>query len=137
MSQGNVELVREAFRHFEAEDFEAIEHLWDPDGLMTSPEGWPEKGPFEGRGAIIGQFRRLASDWESHGFREVEIVADREDWVVLSFQWEVQGAGSGAPVATRITAAYHFTDGRFDVAHFRWTTEEALQAAGLEPSTRR
>ena len=131
MSQENVELVLEGLRQFEAEDFEAITRLWHPDSRITSPEGWPETGPFEGRDAVMGQFQRLVFDMGLHRFRHVEIVAQRDGWVVVSFIWEVQGAGSGAAVASKLVGAYRVQDGQMMEAHFRWTAAEALEAAGL------
>jgi ketosteroid isomerase-like protein len=131
MSQENVEIVLQTIRSFEAEDFETISRLWAEDARMTSPEGWPEPGPFEGLEAIIGQFRRLTADMGRHHFRRVEIVADCDDWVVVTFLWEVRGAGSGAAVATKIAGANRIQGGKVIEAHFRWTSEEALEAAGL------
>jgi ketosteroid isomerase-like protein len=131
MSQENVELVLQNYRAFEAKDFEAISRTWHPNGRTTAPEGWPEPGPFEGRDAIVRQFRRLASDMGEQHIREVEIVAARDDWVVAAFLWEVRGAGSGAAVATKLAGAYRVRDGTLVEAHFRWTPEEALEAAGL------
>jgi hypothetical protein len=63
--------------------------------------------------------------------RDVEIVADRDDWVVLAFLWEVRGAGSGAGVASKLAGAYRIRNGKIIEAHFRWTPGEALEAAGL------
>jgi ketosteroid isomerase-like protein len=127
----NVDVVMEAFRNFEANDFDSDYDHWHPQSRLTVPEGWPEPGPFEGRDAVFQQFRRLASDLGEHHPREVEIVADRAGWVVVSFIWEVRGAGSGASTASKLAAAYLIEDGRIMEAHFRWTSEEALEASGL------
>jgi ketosteroid isomerase-like protein len=127
----NAEIVLESYRLFEAEDFEGLEAQWWPHGRMTSPEGWPETGPFENRDAVMGQFRRLAADMGQHAFRDMEVVAERDGWVVLSFIWQVQGAGSGVPVATKIVMAAHLEGGRYVEAHYRWSVEEALKVAGL------
>jgi ketosteroid isomerase-like protein len=131
MPEENVEIILESLRRFEAEDFDAIRDLWHVDGRITSPEGWPEAGPFEGRDAVLNQLRRLASDMGEHRFRDVEVLADRDGWVVLSFVWEVRGGGSGAAVASKLAGAYHLQDGKVVESHFRWTAEDALEAAGL------
>jgi ketosteroid isomerase-like protein len=131
MSKENVDIVMRGFPLFEAEDYEGMERLYHPDGRVTAPDGWPEPGPFEGREAVIAQFRRLASDMGAHHFRNVELVASRDNWVVLTFLWDIQGAGSGAAIAAKIAAAYRVQDGKIIEAHFRWTPEEALDAAGL------
>jgi hypothetical protein len=131
MTRDNVEIVLDELRLFEAEDDEWDQRNWHPDSRLTAPEGWPEPGPFEGLAAVGKQVRRLASDMGAHNFRDLKVVADREGWVVVSFLWDVRGAGSGAPFASKMAGAYHLVDGRFKEAHFRWTPEEALGAAGL------
>jgi ketosteroid isomerase-like protein len=131
MSQKNVDLVLSGLPVFEAGDYEAMTQLWHPGGRVTAPAGWPEPGPFEGRDAVIAQFRRLVSDVGEHHFKEVEVLADHDDWVVLSFIWEIRGAESGASIASKITGAYRVEQGKVIEAHFRWTPEEALEAAGL------
>ena len=131
MSQENVEVALQGFPLFEAEDFDGLTRLWHPDGRVTAQEDWPEPGPFEGRDAVIEQFRRLASDMAEHRFREVTVHAHDDEWVVLSFVWDVRGAASAAAVASKMAAAYRVQEGRVVEAHFRWTTEEALEVAGL------
>jgi ketosteroid isomerase-like protein len=131
MSQQDVDVVLLGFPLFEAEDFEGLTRLWHPEGRVTAQEDWPEPGPFEGRDAVIEQFRRLASDMGEHRFREVKLVAEGDGRVVVSFVWEVQGAGSGAAVASKMAGAYRVEEGRIVEANFRWTVEEALEVAGL------
>jgi ketosteroid isomerase-like protein len=127
----NVGIVLEGIRRFEALDFEGVTHLWHPDSQITGPEGWPEPGPFEGRGAVIGQFRRLAADWGRQRVSGLRVVAATADWVVVTFRWETQGGRSGAATAASFAAAYRVIDGRMSEAHFRWTPEQALEVAGL------
>ena len=124
-------MVLEGLRLFEAFDFDGMARLWHPDVRITAPEGWPERGPFEGRNAVYGQFRRLAADWGKQSISDVDVVADRAGWVVLTFRWEVQGVRSEVATATQIAAAYRVKDGRISEGHFRWKREEALEAAGL------
>jgi ketosteroid isomerase-like protein len=131
MSQENVEVVLEAFALFEAEDFDGLTRLWHPDGRVTAQEDWPEPGPFEGRDAVIEQFRRLASDLGQHRFRELKVLAEDDSWVVVGFVWDVRGAGSGAAVASKMAGAHRVQAGQIIEVHFRWTPEEALDVAGL------
>ena len=119
------------FPLFEAEDFDGLARLWHPDGRVTAQEDWPEPGPFEGRDAVIAQFRRLASDMGQHRFRRVKVLAKDDSWVVVGFVWDVRGAGSAAAVASKMAAAYRVQGGQIMEAHFRWTPGEALEAAGL------
>jgi ketosteroid isomerase-like protein len=131
MSQENVEIVLESLRQFEAHDFEGFARSWHSDGWVTAPDGWPEPGPFEGRDALMAQFRRLPADLGEQRVRDVEVVAQRDGWVVVGFIWEVQGAGSGAAVASKLAGAWRLEGGKMMEAHFRWTPAEALEAAGL------
>lgn len=131
MSKDNIAVVLKGIRLFEALDFDGMARLWQPDVRITGPEGWPERGPFEGRNAVLGQFRRLAADWGRHRLSDLDVVADRADWVVLTYRWEVEGVRSGISTATPMAAAFRVERGRIGEAHFRWKREEALEAAGL------
>jgi SnoaL-like domain len=131
MPSANIEIVMEGIRLFETEDFQGLEEMLSPDCRLTGPVGWPEPGPFEGRDAVIGQFRRLTDDMGEHHFSDVEVVTDDGGWVVLSFLWQVRGAGSGAPVATKLAGAWRVESGKFTETHFRWTADEALESTGL------
>jgi ketosteroid isomerase-like protein len=131
MSKDNVEVVLEGLRLFEASDFDGMARSWHPEVRITGPEGWPERGPFEGRNAVLAQFRRLAADWGKQSISDVDVVADRAGWVVLTFRWEVEGVRSEVATATKMAGAYRLKDGRISEGHFRWKREEALEAAGL------
>jgi ketosteroid isomerase-like protein len=129
MSQENVEIVLDGARRFERLD--GASHLWHPDSRVTAPEGWPEPGPFEGRDAVFEQFRRLAGDWGQDKISDAKVVAERADWVVLTFLWEGRGAKSGAATAMEFAGAFRVKDGQINEAHIRWTPQQALEAAGL------
>jgi hypothetical protein len=131
VSKDNIAVVLEGLRLFEAFDFDGMARHWHPDVRITGPEGWPERGPFEGRNAVLEQFRRLAADWGKQIISDVDVVADRAGWVVLTFRWEVQGIRSEVATATQISAAYRVKNGRISEGHFRWKREEALEAAGM------
>jgi ketosteroid isomerase-like protein len=131
MSEADVAIVLEGLDRFVAFDFVGVMRLWHPDSQITSPEGWPEPGPFEGHDAIIGQFRRLTAEWGQQSVSDVKVVADQSGWVVVTFRWEARGGKSEAATAASFAAAYRVKDGRISEAHFRWTPEQALEAAGL------
>lgn len=131
MSNDNIAVVRDGLRLFEAFDFLGMARLWHPDVRVTGPEGWPERGPFEGRNQVFDQFRRLAADWETQRISDVDVVADHAGWIVVTFRWDVQGARSGVATAMQMAAAYRVKDGLISEGHFRWTREEALKVARL------
>jgi ketosteroid isomerase-like protein len=131
MSQENVEIVMEGIRRFDSSEFDHVTSIWHPDSWITGPEDWPETGPFEGRDAVRGQFRRLAADWGQHRISDVEVVTDQGDWVVVTLRWEARGGKSGAATATTFACALRVKDRRLCEGHFRSTIEQALEAAGL------
>jgi hypothetical protein len=61
---------------------------------------------------------------------DVEVIADRASWVVVTFAWEVEGDRSGADTVASLARPTESRTGRSE-AHFRWMPEQALQAAGL------
>jgi ketosteroid isomerase-like protein len=131
VSQKNVDLVLQGFRLIEANDFERWRALWHPECRATAPPGWPEQGPFDGRDAIVAQFKRLTSDWEEHHFDDVVVEADSGEWVVVTFRWCTRGVASGMDTHFDMSVANRVQNGKFVEAHFRWNREEALEAAGL------
>ena len=129
MASVSAELVRDTFGVVEREDWETFAARLHEDAWVSGPPDWPESEPFHGRDAILGQFRRLTADWDSHQFADVEIVSDDGEWVVTTFTWIVRGAASGVPVAAPIAAAYRIEEGRFAESHFRRTLDEVLAIA--------
>ena len=130
MSQENVDFVLEGFQRFEAGRRDNAER-WHPEGFMTGPDGWPEQGPFHGREAIQSQFERLGSDYAESRFTDIEVLTDEGEWIVVRFTWRTRGLASGIATVTDMAAALRVRDGRFLEGHYRWTPEDAFEAAGL------
>jgi ketosteroid isomerase-like protein len=120
-------MSREGFRCFAAGDFDGLAELFAEDAVVRAPEGWPESGPFVGRGAVMRQFHRLWEGWTDHRV-VVETDEDHGDWVVSRVRWEACGSGSGAPVSVRYSAATRFQAGQIAEVHYCWAHEEALEA---------
>jgi hypothetical protein len=132
MSEENVEVALELFRRFNPEDLKGgWAALWHPEGRSTPAPGWPEPGPFVGRDAIVRQFERLFADWSEYQNEEIEVVADHGDWVVITWLLRTRGAASGIETQLDLAVAMRFEDRHVIEGHFRWTREEALDAAGL------
>ena len=131
MSRENIEIVRQLFERFDPSDPAWIE-AWHPDSRTTPATGWPEPGPFVGREAVVRQFQRLLDDWSESRFENVEVVADPEDWVIVTWRWVTKGAASGIEANLDVAAAYRVQDGKVIEGHFRWSAAEALEAAGLQ-----
>jgi ketosteroid isomerase-like protein len=67
MSQENVEIVKAAFEAWNAGDMDALREHFDPGAILHLPEGWPEPGPFVGRGVHAP----VAADARDLGWRRL------------------------------------------------------------------
>jgi hypothetical protein len=125
-----VEIVLAVLRDFNQRR-RANPAMWHDDCRLTGPEGWPERGPWEGKADVLRQFDRLIEDFSRFDVEDVQVIGHDEDWVAIAFRWHTRGAGSGIEDVTDMTVAFRVRDGRFAEAHYRWTREQALDAAGL------
>jgi ketosteroid isomerase-like protein len=131
MSQENVEMIRESFDLFSADDLaEGVGALYAPDVILFPPAGWPEPGPFVGREAVIGEFTRLLEDWSSQRLAWIDATATG-DWVIVKFEWHVRGSGSGIETRFDMSGAYRVDDGKVAEVRFYWEHDKALEATGL------
>jgi ketosteroid isomerase-like protein len=121
---GSREIVLGALRDFEREAWNEAPARWREDAWISGPPDWPESEPFRGREAVLGQFRRLAADWHSHSFEDLQLEDHGGGWVVVEFTWVVQGTASGVPVEARFAAAYRVEGGLIAEAHFRRSRDE-------------
>jgi ketosteroid isomerase-like protein len=130
MSPENLEVVLAAFRRFEADDVTGFGALLDP-GVSTTAVGWPEHGPWIGPNALVTQLERIRAEWTEHRMAQVEVLAEKGDWVVIEYSWEAKGATSGTDTVFDVFGAFRVRNGRIAEAHFRWNRDEALKAARL------
>lgn len=125
------DVFRAVLACFERGDVNGVRPLLTEDIVGTSAPGWPEQGPFGGRDAVVGQFTRLAADWEENRVSDLAVVAENVDWVVMRYRWEVRGASSGLTTHFDLATACQFAGERIKRLHFAWTPDEALEVAGL------
>lgn len=130
MSQENIDLYFEAKDRLAAEDHDGFSRLLHPDVTATNV-GWPEPGPFVGRAALVAQLEGIGTEFEEQCYTDVEVVAEHDDWMVLTYRWWVRGSGSGVETHLDIAVAYRVKDAQLIELHWRWTREAALEAAGL------
>ena len=130
MSEGNVELVCEAVVLFGTGDIDGLSDLYSADAFILAPEGWPEGGRFDGRDAVMRQYKRVQEEWESQSMQIGRRHA-HADWVVLELIWDAKGKASGVEVEMRIMGAYRVGNGKIAEARFFWDFEEAVDAARL------
>ena len=130
MSEANVEVVRDLIHAFNVRDEPRAREIFAPDVVMFAPEGWPEAGPERGVDAVVGQFDRLADDWESFAVTILSEETTAES-VLLRLNWRAKSASTGLAFEMELSGVYRFQDGRVVEVTFFWEHDEALDAAGL------
>ena len=105
--------------------------MFEPEAVVTPPDGWPEPGPFVGREALVRQWERLFADWSEFRFENFEIAAESDEWVVFTFRMHTRGGASGLDADFDFAVASRVRDGLTAESHFRWELDDALEAAGL------
>jgi ketosteroid isomerase-like protein len=125
------EIVERSIDAFDRGDWELLEALWDPDGKIVGPEGWPESGTISGWPAILAQFKRLKDSWAED---RIEVVGHTVEGnrVLSRMRWSVRGEASGLPVEQEIWMVADIKDDRFVRAQY-FTEEESARAALEEP----
>ncbi|HKH41443.1 MAG TPA: nuclear transport factor 2 family protein [Solirubrobacterales bacterium] len=131
MSEENFEVVMETFRRFRPGDLEEWAAMFEPEAVVTPPDGWPEPGPFVGREALIRQWERLFADWAEFRFENFEVAAESDEWVVFTFRMHARGETSGLDADFDFAVASRIRDGLTAESHFRWELDDAIEAAGL------
>jgi rhodanese-related sulfurtransferase len=131
MSPEKVEVVLAAFRRFEDNDMTGFAALLDPGVGATAAAGWPEHGPWIGADALVAQLEGIRTEWSEHRIAQVEVVAEKGEWVVIEYSWEAEGANSGIDTVFDVVGAFRVRNGLIAEAHYRWNRAEALKAAGL------
>jgi ketosteroid isomerase-like protein len=136
MSSENAEVVLAALRRFETDDMTGFRALLDPDVGATATTGWPEHGPWIGADELVTQLERIRAEWSEHRIAQVEVLAEKRDWVVIEYSWETEGAASGIDTMFDVVGAFRVRNGLIAEAHFRWNRAEALKAAGVHAKRR-
>jgi ketosteroid isomerase-like protein len=129
MSQENVAHIKAAFEAWNAGDMDALREIHDPDVVLRMPVGWPERGPFVGRDAVMREFEQLRETFDADAFELISDFIDVGDRVAVRFIW--LGAGQGPESKVEVTGVYTVRNGRtLAIDHF-WDHAEALEAVGL------
>jgi len=130
MPQENVEVVRAAYRAWNAGDMEALGELMDPDIVMRTPEGWPEPGPFVGREAVIRVFEQWSETFDTYETEPIGDITEAADRVVVRQVWH--GAGRGPEAHLESTLVFTLREGKISYQEFFWEHAKALDTMGLK-----
>jgi ketosteroid isomerase-like protein len=130
VSQEKVEVVRAAYRAWNAGDMEALRELMAPDIVMRTPEGWPEPGPFVGREAVIRVFEQWRETFDTYETELIGDIIEAADRVVVRQVWH--GAGRGPEVHLESTLVFTLREGKISYQEFFWEHATALDTMGLK-----
>jgi ketosteroid isomerase-like protein len=127
MSEGNVEIVRRAFKYLvSGRGGSEVLASFDPNVVMKPVE----TGATYGVNAIRDNFERWQSTFDELSVT-VEEMIDAGDQVVHSAHWRGRGRGSGIKVDARYHEVYALRDGKIIRVDEYTERAEALEAAGL------
>lgn len=129
MSQDTVKVVRAGFEAFNTGRTDVYRELYDPDVIMRAPEGWPEPGPFVGRGAVMRQWEQLRETWSADASEVVSDFVDVGDRVAVRFIW--RGTGHGPEASMELTSLTTVRKGKMFYLEFFWDHAEALENLGV------
>jgi ketosteroid isomerase-like protein len=131
MSEENVEIVRQAFKSFNEEGYDAAEMFYDPAVVLDNSQSpFPDAGVYRGLESVRKWFEGLAEAFGDFSY-DVEAVRDLGDQVAVSLRIRGRGPHSGIDVDYRFATLFTMRDGKI-VRIDRFTDlGEALEAAGL------
>jgi len=120
-------VVRRSIDAWNRDDWAALEALWDPDGEIVAPPGWPESGVFEGWPAIRRQFERLKGAW---GDERIEVVsmATVGRQLLAHVRWYGHGGASGLELDLEVWMLNSVRDGKLVRVEYHLSEEAARTA---------
>jgi ketosteroid isomerase-like protein len=131
MSEGNVEVVREAWNAYGERGIDGyVEYCaedWVGDDVPELPDGASYRGT-EGARERERHFREMWADWS---WEPVEFRDAGGDIVVAVFVMRARGRGSDVPVEIEGGFVYEVRDGKIARDCAFTSKDQALEAAGL------
>jgi hypothetical protein len=122
-------LVRRSIEAWNEDDWEeGLRSIWSRDGMIVSPEGWPESGPFEGWDAMVEQWRRIKSSWAEEHVELLSLKSGADD-VLAEMRWSLRGEASGALLEVQAWILCEFDQDRISKMTYFLDGEEARRAA--------
>ena len=122
-------MIEASIQAFNDENWDALERLWEPDGMMVGPPAWPESGDIVGWPAIRAQFQRLKADWREDHIRIEEMEEAAPGTFLVRMRWTVTGAASELPFDVPMWMVARIRDGRYFRADYFQEEQPARAAA--------
>jgi uncharacterized protein len=129
MSQGNLEVIRRAYRAMDARDIETVTELSDPE-VEWIPDKRVGDQPIRGRDEVISFFEERAEMFAEIQ-TEIERLWDAGDNVLAFIHVTGSGVSSGAGFDIRIAHLWTLRDGVVVRGEGYGDRDEALEAAGV------
>jgi hypothetical protein len=125
-----MELVRRSVDAWNSSHWEeGLGSIWDPEGEIVAPEGWPEAGVRSGWPALLDQWRRIKDSWaEEH--LELRSVSPYGDRLLAEGLWTLKGEASGVPLEVEAWLLYDFRGERISRIEYFIDREAAMAAVG-------
>jgi ketosteroid isomerase-like protein len=132
MPDANAQVFLQALELWnEGEDLAGWAEFYDPDVVVTAPEGWPEGAETIGLDAWREQAERLRSTWKEARTEVDEIRSVGEDRVLVRIRYVTKGERTEVPFDTAMVVVVHLKEGKITRADYFWDLDRALEAAGL------
>src|SRR5881394_789872 len=104
--------------------------MYDPNVVLQTVPNWPEPGPYVGREAVMGFFKRLRDSWDFDAVAPNTDFIEVADHVLVRHTW--RGLGRGPEMNMATTVIFTLRRGKVIYHEYFWDHAEALEAVGLE-----
>jgi ketosteroid isomerase-like protein len=129
MSPESAEVVRQAYKAYNAGDLAAFGALLHADVVMHHVEGWPEPGPSVGRDAVLLMIEQLRDAFEGDTLEPTTDFVEGTGCVIARDVW--RGSGSGPEADFEFTRIFTVRKGLITCIEIFRDHAEALAAVGL------
>ena len=130
MSQENVEIVRQIFAAWDADDFDGLLALFDDELVTRRHPPMPDAGTWHGRAGALD----VVADW-LQSFDDFTVTAeefiDAPHHVVVRTVQGGRGSGGGVPITGPVWFVCGVRGGRLVAWDIYAIHEQALEAAGV------
>jgi ketosteroid isomerase-like protein len=127
-------VVRRSIEAWNRGDWAALEALWDPDGEILAPPGWPESGAFRGWPAIRRQFERLKESWGDEHIELASMTTVRGT-ALAHVRWRGHGGASGLELDLEVWMLNTVRDGKLVRVEYHLSEDAARASVGEGAST--
>src|SRR5687767_14197996 len=102
MTHGNAAIVRRAFDSFNRRDLAAAVAVFEPDGEWIPYLAALEEHSYRGRERIAAMWRDVLTGFPDFRLELLDVVAEREDAIVVEVEFHGVGRASGADTRTTV-----------------------------------